>query len=77
MKNKISKRFRSLSCGVAIVLSTLVLGGMTPAWADHGHHDQDREGFRDHHGNYHRYGYHHHHRGYWDQQNGAQIWINI
>ncbi len=58
----------------AIFFSILLFGGIQPALADdHGDHN----GGRDSHGNYHRYSYHHHHRGYWNEDGGSRIWINI
>ncbi len=76
MKNILSWRHRHLSIVVTLLFSVFLLGGAIQAGA---HDDRgDRDGFRDHDGQYHRYGYHHHHRGYWNRdQNGAQLWINI
>jgi len=76
MKNIVLNRARQLLMIVAIFFSLLLFGGIQPAPAhddDHG----DQNGFHDSHGNYHRYGYHHHHRGYWNEDNGPRIWINI
>jgi hypothetical protein len=74
MKNVISRPNR-VSLTLAILFSAFTLAGIGQALAydDHG----DRNGFRDQGGNYHRYGYHHHHRGYWNQgQSGVRLWIN-
>ncbi len=76
MKNKMSWRPGQLSTAATLLFSIFLLGGALQA-AAYDHHG-DRDGFRDQSGQYHRYGYHHHHRGYWDRdQNGAQLWINI
>ena len=72
MKNIISRPNR-VSLTLAILLSAFTLAGIGQAIA-YG----DGNGFRDQGGNYHRYGYHHHHRGYWNQgQNGVRLWINV
>jgi len=76
MKNILSWRQRHLSVALTLLFSAFLLAAAIPAGArdDRG----DRDGGRGHDGQYHRYGYHHHHRGYWDRdQSGAQIWINI
>ena len=72
---KMSWRHRQLFAAVTLLFSVFLLGGALQAGAYDHHGDQD--GYRDQGGQYHRYGYHNHHRGYWDRQNGVQLWINI
>jgi hypothetical protein len=68
------KTMSPLNRSMLLLLAIFALGLGTQARAYDGHHDQN--GFRDQSGNYHRYGYHHHHRGYWNQENGITLWIN-
>lgn len=65
---------RSMLLAMAVLFSALLSGGASQAWA-HGDHDQN--GYWDHSGYYHHYGYYHNHRGYWNQDNGPRIWINV
>ena len=74
MKNIILGRNRRMFLVMGALVSAFLLGGIGQVAAYDGH--QDRNGFRDGNG-YHRYGYNHHHRGYWNQQNGVRLWINI
>ncbi len=39
--------------------------------------DHNRDGYRDHQGHWRHYENYHNHRGYWDQQNGVRVFINI
>ena len=40
-------------------------------------YDHDKHGWYDEHHHRHDYIVYHHHRGFWDQRNGAWIFINI
>ncbi len=60
---------------MTLLFSFFAFGGLSPVRADDPH--GDRNGFRDQDGQYHRYEYHHHHRGYWNQRpDGVRLWIN-
>lgn len=56
-----------------------VLGGNQLRADDWGSHQRyyDRDGFYDGQHQYHPYGHYHNHRGYWDQRNGARIFISV
>ena len=71
-----SKDKRGTLLILTLLVSTLLLGGVTQALARD--RDGNRNGFRDGRGHYHQYGYHNHHRGYWNQHdNGVRFWINL
>ncbi len=40
-------------------------------------YDHDEKGWFDDHHKHHPFIYHNHHRGYWDQRDGARVFINI
>ncbi len=72
---------------MAVLLSIFLFGGSSQALARDDYRSNrtyqsnskqyDRGGYRDRNGNYHRYEYRNHHRGYWNQNNGFRFWINI
>jgi hypothetical protein len=75
MKNKILRHDRKMLSVMAVLFSAFLLGGVSQALA----HDayQDQNGYRDQNGSYQHYGYHHNHRGYWHENNGVRLWINV
>lgn len=75
MKNNLSKKNLGISLVMALLLSTFLLGGTGPVRADYG--PDNAYGYHDRNGDYHRYGYHNDHRGYWNHRNGVRFWINV
>jgi hypothetical protein len=65
---------------MAILFSAFTAGGISQLRADDwGGHQRynDQSGFYDGHHHYHQYDHYRHHRGYWDQRNGASLFINV
>jgi hypothetical protein len=60
---------------LALCAVSFLCAGWGQAWADD--HGPGRDGFWDNHHHYRHYEYYHHHRGYWDNQNGLNVWINL
>jgi hypothetical protein len=77
MKNIISPHNRRTLLAMAVLVSALLAGGATQAWARDGYGYANQNDYRDQGGTYHHYGYHNNHRGYWNEQNGARIWISV
>ncbi len=76
MKNIMPRSNRGNFLVMAVLLSVFALGGTGLVQAHDGY--QGRNGYnRGGGGGYHHYGYRNHHRGYWNQQNGTRLWINV
>ncbi|MDD5260771.1 MAG: hypothetical protein PHD76_02885 [Methylacidiphilales bacterium] len=88
----ISRKHSGMWLAVTVLLSVFIFGGTSQASARDYDRDgyngyrtyqarskhYDRDGYRDWYGNYHRYEYRNHHRGYWNHNNnGFRFWINI
>lgn len=79
MKNIMSRRNRGMLV-MAVLLSAFLAGGVSQLRADNwGGHQRyyDRDGFYDGQRHYYPYEHYRNHRGYWDQRNGARIFINL
>jgi len=80
MKNIIVRNNRKLLLSMTILFAALATGGITQLRADDwGGHQRynNQSGFYDGQHRYHQYGHYHNHRGYWDQRNGANFFINV
>jgi hypothetical protein len=86
MKNKMYRHHGKLWLAVAVLFTTLLFGGVNQAQAQRyyrnsydqrGYDYQSRDGYRDHNGYYHRYGYNNNQRGYWRERKGLRFWINV
>jgi hypothetical protein len=64
---------RSMLLAMVVLFSALLSAGAGQAWAYNG----DQNGYYDRNGYNHHYGYYHHHHGYWNEQNGVRLWINV
>ena len=75
MKNKMSRSNRGIALAIAVLFTAFLWAGAGQAGAYYG--NQNQNGYWDNHHQYHNYGYHNHHRGYWNQSNGVRLWINV
>ncbi len=56
------------------IAALLTFGSMQRTQA---YYDKYPDGYWDHQGHYQHYVIYHHHRGYWDQRNGARVFIQF
>jgi len=77
---KIPMKINSKSARASLIaVMALVVGGLTAQLhaEDHKFGDHDKTGYWDANQQHHAYVMHNNHRGYWDQRNGAHIWVNV
>jgi hypothetical protein len=84
MNNQQIRQKSSICLSIIVALSVLAFTGLSPVSANNGNGNgnwngnnyQNNSGYH-HNGHYYPYAYHNNHRGYWQQNNGVRIFINI
>jgi hypothetical protein len=77
MKNTLVLIGSGTLSAIAIVCTALFFAGTAQAQAENNRYQSSSDGYRDQHGHYHAYDYYNNHRGYWHQNNGIRVWINL